>query len=306
MGQDFAIDKSFFKLRCTPIINLFPVTSEPIVTEEIKKSYKLYTNYLKSKFLFFHSMDKLKYIDDENKTQEIIHVLNYPFYLHKKEGLYFYDFTLNEKEPNCFEITLHSGDKKIFIPEKTLYADIFVTNGFLCEKLKENIELNLVDSYPVNKGIFLNTPSKYLPGINSSDFYWKVISYLYSEKITFSDLSEFVADLKSIISINLEILIEKERGNLILNSIEDVKAMNKLFKIKKNNIFSFFKGKEISLFINYENISSESIAIFSECIFSFLKNICPLNLCISLLVIDSNTKRILYTCSAEIGVKKAI
>lgn len=304
--QILTVETSSFKLRCTPIINLFQAQSEPIVTDNIKKSYKLYTNYLKHKFLFFHTIDKLYYIDEESKPNEIIHVLNYQYYLHKKDENYFYDFTLNEKEPNFFQVTLYSDNKKIFIPQTTLYADIFVTNGFLAEKINEGQEVNLVENYPVNKCILLKSPSKYLEGVNNSDFYWKVISYIYNDKLTFSNSAEFIQDLKSIISLNLEVITEKERGELIINAIDNVKISTKSFRVKKGKQFGFNTGKEILISINQALINNESMAILAQCMFHYFQNTCPLNLSISLVVQDSYSKKVLFTCLPKSGMKKII
>ncbi len=226
--------------------------------------------------------------------------------MYHRKSHYFYDFIYNDKEPNCFEITLHSENKKIFLDSLTLYADIYVTNGYLCEKLREGNELYPVENYPINKLVLLNSPSKYLEGIEDVVFYWKSIAYLYGEKLNFFDLEQFIKDLKSIMSIYLEILTDKERGYLLLNSLEEAKINNKSFKMNKNNSISFIVGKEVNLYINSSSIINESITIFSECIFYFLQNLCSINQCISLVMIDNQSKRTLYSCSPKIGTKISI
>ena len=129
---------------------------------------------------------------------------------------------------------------------------------------------------------------------------------MYTEKLHFSDLNEFLVDLKSIISLNLEIIAEKERGYSILNSIEGVNIIDKIFKIKTDNSFAFYKGREINLYLDLSLLINESFVIFAECIFSFLQNISLINQCVSLVLIESNSKRILYSCLPKKGMKKVI
>ncbi len=187
-----------------------------------------------------------------------------------------------------------------------MYADLYVTNGNFCEKIKPGSEFYTVQNFPINRAKLIQSPSKYLEGVNDTDFYWKSIGYTINEKLNFTNTNNFLNDLKCIMSMYLELIPDKERVHLLINSLEKIEIKESLFKVDSQKISSFIPGKEISLYINLSSLIDESFVIFGENIYHFIKQVMSINQCISLNIIDINSKRTVHTCMPTKGFKTPI
>jgi len=306
------IETKNLKLRCTPIINLFPIISEPVKTRSERNEYLFYTNYLKNKFLIFHSIEKLKYFDIHSKEKEIRPVKDYVYLKYDKGEDYYYEIKTDRNEPNLFKINLYNNKSMIFNDDMTMYADIYASNGFFCEKMNMGEQLHSVRDSQVRYAELLKSPTYYIENDLSNQYYWSMISRLYSEKISFYDEKELLSDLRDIIKNNVNINLEKEgiktvSDNIVnvANSLEDLKILTKYFKVddKKKNFF--VKGKEVNLIVSSNKIGSDSIVIFAEVIFSILKNASLINQCVSLILIEKATQKVLYSCKPNLGHKRS-
>lgn len=178
------LDKSNFLLGCTPIINLFSKTSEPIAFDYRSHEYRLVADYRHESTTEIHSITQVNYIEEGALLPEVMNpYFSFSHYDEQQQtALYWASRRINSTTPGMpgSDVMLSFVDHDFTpqtMPYKTIYAQLMCTNRQLAEALPAGSDLQSEFRVPVQvKCIEKPTKQSYPP--QDGDTQWRLISQL--------------------------------------------------------------------------------------------------------------------------------
>ena len=178
------LTRNNFLLGCTPIINLFSKTSEPITLDYRTHEYRLVADYRHESTTEIHSVSTVKYIEDGALLPEVMNpYFSFSHYDERLQShLYWASRRIDSTTPGMpgSEIMLSFVDHDFTpqtMPYKTVYAELLCTNRQLAESMPAGSAL--VSEFPVPlKVVCIEKPTKQTYPPQDGDTQWRLISQL--------------------------------------------------------------------------------------------------------------------------------
>ncbi|MEQ9490616.1 MAG: type VI secretion system baseplate subunit TssF [Alphaproteobacteria bacterium] len=191
-----------FQLGCTPIVNLFRKTSEPIRLDERTTEYRLSPDFRRDRITEIHS---IRSVTASNLPQADAYQVE-PFFSFSHDA--------NRRGARAFwhgrrEASDRPGirgsdmilsfldlDFRPTMPATTtLYAHTLCTNRGLAEQLQAGALLTIEEAAPVRRIVSLTKPTRQLDPPLGGETLWRLVSHL---SVNYLSLSQFDGSLKAL------------------------------------------------------------------------------------------------------------
>jgi type VI secretion system protein ImpG len=202
------IDRDTFALGCTPIINLFPRTTEPIRLDHRRTEYPLVPDARRERFTEIHSIQAVSGSSDPRNRTRIYE----PFYSfnHHMAGRGHQAFwharrqvSLRKDVPGSeMLLSLVDLDFKPYLPpSETVYAHTLCTNRRLAEQLLTGALFQTDLAVPAARIVCLTRPTQQLDPPSDGSTLWRLISHLSLNYLSFSNDEDSLKALREILKL---------------------------------------------------------------------------------------------------------
>jgi type VI secretion system protein ImpG len=200
------ISAANFRIGCTPVINLFSQTSEPIRIDHRRAEYRLIADQRRERITEIHSVTSVVASADARDSSATLR----PFYDFSEEGSSTSAFWHARQEP-ALDSTMDGTDTSLsFVdlefnprlpPSETVYAHVLCTNRGLAGKIPEGAELSMEEPAPLHsiRCLARPTPTAYPPLGGSSQ--WALISNLSLNHLSLDHGAHSLAALKKMLKL---------------------------------------------------------------------------------------------------------
>jgi type VI secretion system protein ImpG len=203
-----AINTETFSLGCTPVINLFHKTTEPIRLDHKSFEYPLIPDKRREGTTEIHSILSVSSSSDPSKpTEKLEPFYSYNHYMDGSKHRAFWHATRrnsNRQEVPGTEMYLSFLDlnfKPTNAPVQTVYAHTLCTNRELTTTMEENAKLNLEDQLLEYDITLLGRPSLPYPPLLGGPTVWRLISHLSLNHLSLSEGSDNLNALREILGL---------------------------------------------------------------------------------------------------------
>jgi type VI secretion system protein ImpG len=204
-----ALTRETFALGCTPVINLFDKTTEPIRLDHRSLEYLLVADKRRESTTEIHSIKSVSAASDVNKPiQKFEPFYSYNHFMDVQQHRAFWHATRrisNRRDMPGTETYLSFLDrnfKPTDAPAQTVYAHTLCTNRFLTRTLPENASpLHLEDVLPGYVISLVGRPSRPLPPSLGGLTAWQLVSHLSLNYLSLSEGSDSLNALREILGL---------------------------------------------------------------------------------------------------------
>jgi type VI secretion system protein ImpG len=187
------LTKDSLKLGCTPVVNLYSQKSDPLRYSHETIDYPLNADVRSRLSTEIHHVQHVYHVDQGQRyvltpynqnpydpVNFVEHELSDMFWLSTtkpvlKEDVWFYETSLQfvDRHLNPYETT----------SETTIYADVWCTNGPVCDTLSKGSELYIEDTQPAHIISLLQRPTSLTPPPHNGHLLWFLVSQLTHQHI---------------------------------------------------------------------------------------------------------------------------
>jgi type VI secretion system protein ImpG len=268
------ISSANFLLGCTPIVNLFRRTSEPIRLDHTKSEYRLVPDMRRERTTEVHSVLSVRATSDPSKADRVFQ----PIYSatvagsdpHNPAYWFARRAATGRSDLSGTEVFLSFVDpsfRPTHPPDQTVFAQLLCTNRDLATQIPENAVLQTEERGPIARIRCLRKPTAtaYPPLGGTSR--WALISNLSLNYMSISDSPDSLQAFKQIL-----LLYSLSPTPAILQQIEGMRTMTSRPVTRRLGIGwkGFCSGKEIHLSFNEQCYSGSSLYLFATVISRFL------------------------------------
>ena len=205
------IDEQTFRLGCSPVVNLFPKTAEPVVVDRTRSEYRVVPDVSNPQGMEVWSVESVEGTVGSGENAHIYH----PFYSFNR-GVATKDrkaLWQISRSPSALiddpgtEVYLRLVDldsRDSIADDKVLVVKTLCTNRQLPEqlqKLGERTRYDLEAAAPVSRISVLRPPSMPLRRSLRRDTYWRLVSHLNLNHIALTDPERGRQALREILSL---------------------------------------------------------------------------------------------------------
>lgn len=280
-----SIDAQTFRLGCTPVVNLFEQTAEPIALSQARFEYRIVPDVAHPLGLEVSSVDSVTSVDAvTNRTTEY-----QPFYSFKhgstRESNRCYWYT--SRKPSTYEadrgtevfLTLVDLDFDPHLPqEKTLVVRTVCTNRDLPVKLQqagENLSFELEAAAPLSRIRCLRAPTPPLRPPQRRGAHWRLISHLSLNHLSLTDPVEGRQGLQEL--LRLYDFSDPEAGQQLaavtqqmIEGITSVTSRRVVGRTGSATSSGFCRGIEVTLEFDEQKFIGSGLFLFACVLERFL------------------------------------
>lgn len=253
------VSKKNFVFGCTPVINLFKKTSDPLRLDHKSLHYRLVGDERNERTCEIHTINKVLAIDD--KTSEVKEISPYFSFNHwesnREQSLYW----AMQRETSMLggHDTLLSFVDTAFDPKvlnvTTVYAEVNCTNRLMAEDIPMGAKLESLKALPTRSITLMTTPTKTMMPAEIDGAYWKFISHVNLNHLSLVEGG--AGNLKKILS-----LYQTEINKKVIEGILDVQSCHITRRIGKDAWKGFVQGVEVTITLDEVKYGANSIMMF--------------------------------------------
>jgi type VI secretion system protein ImpG len=250
--ERLVVDRHNFCLGCTPIVNLFRKTTEPIRLDHRKTAYRLLPDVRRERTTEIHSILSVTASSNAGDTSQTI------------EPFYSFRHTMADRDPKAFwyarrrptsrsdlsgtEIYLTFLDLEFQPhqpPTQTLFAHTLCTNRHLAVQLPAGTLLQIEEAAPLARILCLHKPTAQLdPPLNGAT-QWRLISHLSLNYLSLSEGRESLLALREI--LRLYNFADLPSIHQQINGIRELSSRKVVRRIGTEAWRGFCQGTEVTL-----------------------------------------------------------
>ena len=206
--RQLGIDRNNFRLGCTPIINLFRQTAEPIRLDHTETEYRLTPDMRRERTTEVHSILSVSAsADPEDDTLVFEPYFSYnhrmaanghkAFWFARRQYTGRKELPGTEMHLSLVDLNFDPADP----PVQTVFAHTLCTNRTLAHQLPANCILQVEASAPLNRITCLEKPTPQLTPPLGGQALWRLISQLSLNHLSLSEGAESLLALKEILRL---------------------------------------------------------------------------------------------------------
>jgi type VI secretion system protein ImpG len=206
--ERLVVDRHTFRLGCTPIINLFRKTTEPIRLDHRKPEYRLIPDIRRERWTEVHSIDSVS--ASSNASDDTQHIAPFYSFNHHLESRDHKAFWHARRVPMArldlpgTEMLLSFVDLDFtptLPPLQTVYAHTLCTNRNLADQLSAGTLLQVEEAAPLARVSCLGKPTpQFEPPLEGATL-WRLISHLSLNHLSLSTGKESLEALREILKL---------------------------------------------------------------------------------------------------------
>ena len=281
--DNLVVDESTFRLGCTPIINLFPKTTEPIRLDHTSLEYPLIPDKRRERTTEIHSILSVSASSNDADTTQRIE----PFYSynHRLESSHHKAFwharrvPAQRKDLPGSEIVLSFLDLDLnpsLPPMQTVYAHTLCTNRELATELSAGAVLQMEQQAPLDKErpiVCLGKPTRPVPPPSRGATAWRLISHLSLNHLSLSEEKDSLPALKEI----LRLYCLSESHHQLIEGLKEMSCRKVMRHVGADPWRGFCRGNEVTLTLDEDYYEGSGGYLFGAVLNRFLASYAAIN-----------------------------
>ena len=266
--------KDTFVLGCTPIVNLFTRTAEPIRLNHRRTSYRVVADAMRERTTEIHSVLEVSGLKDEDGMH------------HRYVPLFSYQHAAAEAEPRGFWLAAREPTQREDVPgtdvyislhhldldpaepaDETLLVRTLCTNRALAEQVPAGAVLMIEEAAPIATIRCLHKPTPGRPAPAGGSSAWKLISHLSVNHLSLTDDAEGLRALQSILMLHAP---EDPSAQHLLRGIQGLSSRPVLHRIGQDAWRGFVRGLEVTVDVDERHFVGSSPLVFGGVLSRFL------------------------------------
>jgi type VI secretion system protein ImpG len=265
--QRLAVDQETFRLGCTPIINLFRKTTEPIRLDQRQIDYPLVPDFRRERTTEIHSIQTVSLSSNpEEQTRQVQPFFSFTHQAEMEPQTAFW-FTTREpavrKDMSGTEMSMRLVDldfKPAAPPAQTLFAHTLCTNRRLAEQVPMGALLQIEEAAPASQIVCLTKPTPQLDPPLAGATLWRLISHLSVNFLSLSNDAEGLKALREILA-----LYSYLNDAAVTQQVSGIRALTSKRVVRRIGTDAwrgFSRGVEVELFFDEELYVGNSAFLF--------------------------------------------
>ncbi len=269
-----SVSADTFRLGCTPIVNLFPRSTEPIRVDHRRPEYRLVPDARRERITEIHSIREVTATapgEPEAKVYE-------PFFSYRHHT--------PDTEPRAFwhARRVGTGRKDIpgtdvylnFVdldfsprrpPSETVYASVLCTNRDLAEEMTAGVPLHPERGAAMAQIICLTKPTPQKPAPLGGQALWRLVSNLSLNHLSLSSGPQGAEALRELLRAYL--FTESPQADRQIAGIVDTRSRTVTRRMGKDAWRGFCRGTEVTLTLEEERFVGSSPVLFASVLSHF-------------------------------------
>lgn len=268
-------DAATFALGCTPVVNLFPRTTEPVRIDHLQLEYRLVADQRRERTTEIHSIVSVSASSNPREP-----TLSYqPFYsfCHPANGsepsAFWFARRVPTGRPDLPGTDLHLSFldlnfKPAQAPDQMVYAHTLCTNRSLAAELAAGAQLHMEEVAPVARIYCLTTPSPpAYPPLGGATA-WRLISNLTLNHLSFSREAHSLEALKEV--LRLYCFSDRPSLQLQIEGIREMRTRRVVRHMGREAWRGFCPGAEVTLIFDQEQYVGSGALLLATVLHHFL------------------------------------
>jgi type VI secretion system protein ImpG len=276
------ISRETFALGCTPMVNLFRRTSEPIRIDQKRHEYRLVADRRREKTTEVHSILSVSgSTDPAESTRELA-----PFYdfHHGMERQGQKAFWHARRVPSLYHdlvgtemlLSFLDLDFKLGVPPaETIYAHTLCTNRILAEQLPAGAELQSDEVIPAARVVCLRKPTPQVTPPLGGQTLWRLVSHLSLSYLSLGQGEESLDALREILRIYC--LSDSPAARQQIQGIQGLGRREVVRRLGDDAWRGFCRGTEVTLTFDESLYVGTSAFLLAAVLNRFLALYAPTN-----------------------------
>jgi type VI secretion system protein ImpG len=246
------INRDTFALGCTPIINLFSKTTEPIRISHLQPEYQLVPDMRREATTEIYSINSVSgssESDEDSSRIEPFYSFNHQSDQRGAQAFWFARRTASERQnipgTEMFLSFVDLGFKPLLPPTQTVFAHTLCTNRHSASALPTNAELNVEEATPIARVYCVTKPTRQIDPPLSGMAYWRLVSHLSLNYLSLSDGQHSLKALQEI--LGLYTFVEEPSRQHQIMGIREMSTRKVIRRVGKEAWRGFVQGTEITL-----------------------------------------------------------
>ncbi len=269
------IPRDTFVLGCTPVINLFHRTSEPIRLDHTQTEYRLVPDLRRERTMEIHTVLSVAASSnpaEESKNLRPLYAVSsvddaldqQAYWYARRESSQRADYSGTEVFLSFVDLAFHPSQP----PNQTVFAHTLCTNRDLALQLPENAMLQIEDTAPIANIYLMRkpTPTGYPPLGGSSR--WALISNLALNYLSLEDGPAALEAFKRI--LRLYSLSDSAAIHRQIEGLREMKSRRVTRNIHSSGWRGFCQGREVSMLFDEQCYVGGNVFLFASMISRFL------------------------------------
>jgi type VI secretion system protein ImpG len=281
--DNLVVDENTFCLGCTPIINLFPKTTEPIRLDHRSLEYPLIPDKRRERTTEIHSILSVSASsNDSDATQRIEPFYSYNHRLetsHHKAFWHARRVPAQRKDLPGSEIVLSFLDLDLNPsrpPMQTVYAHTLCTNRELATEIPVGAVLQMEQQAPLDKErpiVFLTKPTPPALPPSRGSTAWRLVSHLSLNHLSLSEEKDSLPALKEI----LRLYCLSESDHQLIEGIKNMSCRKVVRHTGADAWRGFCRGNEVTLTLDEHSYEGTGGFLFGSVLNRFLASYAAIN-----------------------------
>lgn len=310
------INADFFALGCSPVVNLFRKTAEPINWDHTKTEYRVIPDHRRQANFEIYSIDNVEAVAPDGSAERFL-----PFYgiqhQQTEEANRFWiarresaeNYANNHDKGTEMELSLVDLDMK---PSDTDSWVISATTTCLNRDVPNHLPfgggepyLQFTEGSANVEGIVCltaPTPTRRIPF--GAETEWRLVSHLSLNHINLMNNAEATQVLKEM--LHLYDYVDSEETHQLINSIEDITSKRVMARDPSGNLNAFCQGVEISVELDENKFTGSSSYLFASVLERFFALFCNINSFTKLSTYNKSKRKLLSQWQARSGEQALI
>ncbi len=281
--ENLVVDENTFCLGCTPIINLFPKTTEPIRLDHRSLEYVLIPDKRRERTTEIHSILSVSASsNDSDTTQRLEPFYSYNHRLDTSNHKAFWHarrVPAQRKDLAGTEMLLSFLDldmRPSFPPMQTVYAHTLCTNRELPSELPVGAVFQMEQHAPLDKErpiVCLGKPTQPAPPPMRGATAWRLISHLSLNHLSLSEEKDSLSALKEI----LRLYCLTESHHQLIEGIKEMTCRKVMRHVGDEPWRGFCRGNEVTLMLDEDFYEGSGGFLFGAVLNRFLASYAAVN-----------------------------
>ena len=280
--ESLVIDEDTFALGCTPIVNLFPKTTEPIRLDHRSLEYPLLPDKRRERTTEIHSI--LSVSASSNEADKMDRIEPFYSYNHRLETSNHSAFWHARRVPaqrkdlpgSEMVLTFLDLDLKPSLPPmQTVYAHTLCTNRDLPSELPVGAVFQMEQHAPLDKErpiVCLGKPTQPQPPPSRGATAWRLVSHLSLNHLSLSDEKDSLPALKEILRLYCS-----ESHHQLIEGIREMSCRKVVRHVGNEPWRGFCRGNEVTLVLDEDYYEGSGGFLFGAVLNRFLASYAAVN-----------------------------
>ncbi len=264
-----AVGRQTFALGCTPVINLFGKTSEPIRLSHLRSEYPLVPDMRREATTEIYSIARVTASSDAADASVVVE----PFFSYNHKSIardahaYWYARRMasQRKDIPGTDVILSLVDlsfKPSLPAVQTIFAHMLCTNRHAASQLPSGAILHMEEAAPVARIEMLRKPTQQVDSPLSGMVYWRLVSHLSLNHLSLSEDRDSLRALREILLLYVH--QEDPSHHHQIMGIKEMRCRKVTRRIGSDAWRGFCRGTEITLTFDEERYVGGSAFLFAS------------------------------------------